>query len=127
MSICAVILAGGNGSRLWPMSRQSLPKQFLPICEETTMLQSTFLRLSGCEVDTSIVICNEEHRFFVAEQFRDLGAAGSFILEPVGRNTAPAIAIPAKEAIIKANNLNPNNPFIEQTLDKLHNHYYFQK
>lgn len=95
MSICAVILAGGNGSRLWPMSRQSLPKQFLPICEENTMLQSTFLRLSGCEVDTSIVICNEEHRFFVAEQFRDIGAAGSFILEPVGRNTAPAIALAA--------------------------------
>ena len=95
MSICAVILAGGSGSRLWPLSRASHPKQFLSFHDTTTMLQSTVMRLKGLEVQSYVTICNEEHRFFVAEQLRAIDKLGSIILEPVGRNTAPAIALAA--------------------------------
>ncbi len=103
-SILPVILAGGSGSRLWPLSRSLYPKQFLPLTSEKTMLQETLLRLNGLQdkgiklVDP-IVICNEEHRFVVAEQVRAMGQdLESIILEPVGRNTAPAIALAAIEA-----------------------------
>ena len=95
MSICAVILAGGSGTRLWPLSRASHPKQFLSLHDTTTMLQSTVMRLKGLEVKSCVTICNEEHRFFVAEQLRAIDKLGSIILEPVGRNTAPAIALAA--------------------------------
>lgn len=95
LNICAVIMAGGSGTRLWPLSRASHPKQFLSLHGETTMLQSTLERLSGLDVDSSITICNEEHRFFVAEQLREIDKLGSIILEPSGRNTAPAIALAA--------------------------------
>jgi len=95
VSICAVILAGGSGTRLWPLSRASHPKQFLALHDEDTMLQATFKRLSGLDIQSSITICNEEHRFFVAEQLREIDKLGTIILEPVGRNTAPAIAIAA--------------------------------
>jgi len=95
VSICAVIIAGGSGTRLWPLSRASHPKQFLSLHENATMLQSTVMRLEGLDIQSLVTICNEEHRFFVAEQLRAIDKLGSIILEPVGRNTAPAIALAA--------------------------------
>ena len=95
MSICAVIMAGGSGTRLWPLSRAAHPKQFLALDGEGTMLQETVKRLDNIEVNSLVTICNEEHRFFVAEQLREIGKLGSIILEPVGKNTAPAIALAA--------------------------------
>ena len=93
--IKAVIMAGGSGTRLWPLSRAAHPKQFLSLHGRGTMLQNTVKRLSTLDVQSSVVICNEEHRFFVAEQLREIDKLGSIILEPVGRNTAPAIALAA--------------------------------
>lgn len=93
--IKAVVIAGGTGTRLWPLSRAAYPKQFLAMYGDHTMLQATFKRLENLEVKSSITICNEEHRFLVAEQLRQIGEKGSIILEPVGRNTAPAIALAA--------------------------------
>lgn len=93
--ITPVIMAGGSGTRLWPLSRAGHPKQFLALNGEKTMLQQTAERLSGLPTHESITICNEEHRFFVAEQLREIDALGKIILEPVGRNTAPAIALAA--------------------------------
>lgn len=92
-----VILSGGSGTRLWPMSRASLPKQFLPLVSEHTMFQETLLRLAGLpDMSAPLVICNNEHRFLAAEQLRDIGIQPlSLILEPLGRNTAPAVAIAA--------------------------------
>jgi len=98
VSICPVIMAGGSGTRLWPLSRAAHPKQFLRLHGEDTMLQATVKRLSGLDIQASITICNEEHRFFVAEQLREIDKLGSVILEPVGRNTAPAIALAALTA-----------------------------
>jgi mannose-1-phosphate guanylyltransferase len=97
MSVCAVIMAGGTGSRLWPMSRAGYPKQLLPLLESTTMLQSTFLRLADIPVESSITVCGEEHRFFVAEQLRGIDVQSTIVLEPEGRNTAPTIALAALE------------------------------
>jgi len=91
----AVIMAGGSGTRLWPLSRAAHPKQFLAVHGDDTMLQATFKRLDGLDIQSSVTICNEEHRFFVAEQLREIDRLGSIILEPVGRNTAPAIALAA--------------------------------
>ena len=98
MAICPVIMAGGSGTRLWPLSRAAHPKQFLRLHGEDTMLQTTLKRVSGLDVQSSIVICNEAHRFFVAEQLREIDQLGTVILEPVGRNTAPAIALAALSA-----------------------------
>ena len=95
VGICPVIMAGGSGTRLWPLSRAAHPKQFLRLHGEDTMLQTTVNRLSGLDIQSPITICNEEHRFFVAEQLREIDKLGSIILEPVGRNTAPAIALAA--------------------------------
>ena len=97
MSVCAVIMAGGSGSRLWPMSRAGYPKQLLSLLESTTMLQSTFLRLADIPVESSITVCGEEHRFFVAEQLRGIDVQSTIVLEPEGRNTAPTIALAALE------------------------------
>lgn len=97
-NICAVIMAGGSGTRLWPLSRAARPKQFLRLYGEDTMLQTTVNRLSGLDINSSITICNEAHRFFVAEQLREVGKLGPIILEPVGRDTAPAIALAALTA-----------------------------
>ena len=98
--ILPVIMAGGSGSRLWPLSRQLFPKQFLTLHGENSMLQATALRLSGLEHQAPIVICNEEHRFSVAEQFRSNSIDNNgIILEPVGRNTAPAIALAAFQSL----------------------------
>ncbi|MDB2554185.1 mannose-1-phosphate guanylyltransferase/mannose-6-phosphate isomerase [Porticoccaceae bacterium] len=93
--IKAVIMAGGSGTRLWPLSRAAHPKQFIALHGDDTMLQATFKRLEGLDIQSSVTICNEEHRFFVAEQLREIDKLGSIILEPVGRNTAPAIALAA--------------------------------
>ncbi len=96
-----VLLSGGSGTRLWPLSRQSHPKQFLPLLGEHSLLQATWLRLRGLPgADAPLVVANEEHRFLVAEQLRLVGAEPSaLILEPVGRNTAPAIAVAALQAM----------------------------
>jgi len=93
--IKAVILAGGSGTRLWPLSRAAHPKQFLALYGKETMLQATVGRLDALNIQSLVTICNEEHRFFVAEQLREINKLGSIILEPVGRNTAPAIALAA--------------------------------
>lgn len=90
-----MIKAGGSGTRLWPLSRAGHPKQFLKLHDGSTMLQSTVKRLSDLNISSSVTICNEEHRFFVAEQLREIDKLGSIILEPVGGNTAPAIALAA--------------------------------
>ncbi|MCW8108564.1 mannose-1-phosphate guanylyltransferase/mannose-6-phosphate isomerase [Alteromonas ponticola] len=95
-----VILAGGSGSRLWPKSRAALPKQFLALTSDKTMLQETITRLSGTSAEKPIVICNDNHRFLVAEQLRMQNIQhGGILLEPMGRNTAPAIALAALHAI----------------------------
>lgn len=100
MMILPVIMAGGSGSRLWPLSRQQFPKQFLRLLGNDSMLQTTANRLSGINHAPALVICNEEHRFSVAEQFRSNAIKTSgIILEPVGRNTAPAIALAAFQAL----------------------------
>jgi mannose-1-phosphate guanylyltransferase len=95
MPVKAIIMAGGSGTRLWPLSRTGHPKQFLSLHGEMTMLQQTVDRLSGLPIESCVTICNEEHRFFVAEQLRAIDKLGPIILEPVGRNTAPAIALAA--------------------------------
>jgi mannose-1-phosphate guanylyltransferase len=95
-----IILAGGTGSRLWPKSRAALPKQFLALASENTMLQETINRLDGCNMQAPIVVCNDAHRFLVAEQLRQNETEhGGILLEPVGRNTAPAIALAALHAV----------------------------
>ncbi|MEC8232532.1 MAG: mannose-1-phosphate guanylyltransferase/mannose-6-phosphate isomerase [Pseudomonadota bacterium] len=94
-----VILAGGTGSRLWPKSRAALPKQFLALTSQNTMIQDTVMRLAGVDALPPSIICNEEHRFLVAEQMRQINIDNSdILLEPVGRNTAPAIALAALHA-----------------------------
>lgn len=103
-----VIMAGGNGTRLWPLSRVLYPKQFLSLNSELTMLQSTISRLNGLSDELPFVICNEQHRFIVAEQLRSLDClAKNIILEPVGRNTAPAIALAALLAKDSASSPDP--------------------
>jgi len=94
--IVAVILSGGSGTRLWPLSRKAYPKQFLNLYGEGTMFQQTLKRVKQieglCEI---VVVANQEHRFIVAEQLRQLGEEGRILLEPEGKNTAPAIALAA--------------------------------
>jgi len=95
-----VLLSGGVGSRLWPVSRESHPKQFLPLAGEITMLQETLRRTAGLASAPPVVVCNEEHRFMVAEQMRQLKIeSDALILEPEGRNTAPAVALAAIQAV----------------------------
>nr|WP_309782832.1 mannose-1-phosphate guanylyltransferase/mannose-6-phosphate isomerase [Halomonas janggokensis] len=95
-----VIMAGGSGSRLWPLSRHLHPKQFLPLFGDNSMLQATLDRLSSLEHRTPLLICNEEHRFLVAEQLRQQGARDvQILLEHEGRNTAPAIALAALHSL----------------------------
>jgi mannose-1-phosphate guanylyltransferase/mannose-6-phosphate isomerase len=111
MDLIPVILSGGSGTRLWPLSREHYPKQLLPLYEQDTLLQATARRLEGLAlqdtlapsspgpaptVKAPLVVCNEEHRFLVAEQLRQVGCAASrIVLEPVGRNTAPALTVAA--------------------------------
>ena len=97
-AILPVILSGGAGTRLWPASRSMFPKQLLPLVTgKTTMLQDTALRLRGMagSDDKCLVICNETHRFLVAEQLRAIDQTAQIVLEPEGRNTAPAVALAA--------------------------------
>ena len=98
--ILPVILAGGSGTRLWPLSRKHHPKQYLELDDSITMLQSTITRLADLSCASPFVICSEETRFLAAEQLREIGQNKALILlEPVGRNTAPAIALAALEAV----------------------------
>ena len=110
MQLLPVILSGGAGTRLWPLSREAYPKQFLPLAGDESLLQRTVLRLDdkdaesggGMDLLPPLVVCNEAHRFLVAEQFRQLGRETTgIVLEPVGRNTAPALALAALEALSK--------------------------
>ena len=96
--ITPVIMAGGSGTRLWPLSRSLYPKQFLPLTEKRTMLQVTAERLGGLTDNTPLLVCNEEQRFIAAEQMRAIGLTPQILLEPVGRNTAPAVALAALQA-----------------------------
>ncbi|WP_115584547.1 mannose-1-phosphate guanylyltransferase/mannose-6-phosphate isomerase [Xanthomonas dyei] len=97
--VLPIILSGGSGTRLWPLSRESYPKQFLPLVGDKSMLQATWLRSAPVAGHSPIVVANEEHRFMAAEQLQQLGVKPSAILlEPKGRNTAPAIAVAALEA-----------------------------
>lgn len=95
-----VILSGGSGTRLWPLSREAYPKQFLPLAGEASLLQDTWRRVAPLAGRAPIVVANAEHRFMVAEQLRQAGCeSASILLEPVGRNTAPAIAVAALHAM----------------------------
>jgi len=95
-----VLLSGGVGSRLWPVSREAHPKQFQALVTEMSLLQDTLRRTDSLEAAPPIVVCNEAHRFMVAEQLRQLGSRASHIvLEPEGRNTAPAVALAALQAL----------------------------
>ncbi|EJG0778689.1 mannose-1-phosphate guanylyltransferase/mannose-6-phosphate isomerase [Vibrio parahaemolyticus] len=126
--VLPVIMAGGSGSRLWPMSRTHYPKQFLSLTNDMSMLQDTITRLEGITHAPVSLICNEEHRFLVAEQLR----SGNFehsgiILEPFGRNTAPAVALAALRAveneqnptllILAADHLIKNNDVFIKTIE----------
>ncbi len=94
--IVPVILSGGSGTRLWPVSRESFPKQLWPLVSDRSMIQETALRAAGAGFAPPIVVCNQEHRFLIAEQLRQAGIEGArIVLEPVGRNSAPAIAAAA--------------------------------
>jgi mannose-1-phosphate guanylyltransferase/mannose-6-phosphate isomerase len=102
--IVPVILSGGSGTRLWPLSREAYPKQFLPLVGDDTMLQATWKRVASIAGAAPIVVANQEHRFMAAEQLRECKALPqALILEPVGRNTAPAIAIAALQALAGGN------------------------
>src|SRR5690348_11380019 len=94
--IVPVILSGGSGTRLWPVSRESFPKQLWPLMSAHTLLQQTATRASGPAFAPPVVVCNHEHRFLIAEQLRAIGTEGArIVLEPAGRNSAPAITAAA--------------------------------
>jgi mannose-1-phosphate guanylyltransferase / mannose-6-phosphate isomerase len=102
MLIQPVVLSGGSGTRLWPLSREKYPKQLLPLIGEDSLLQATVRRVEGVvglEVAPPMVVCNEEYRFVIAEQLRVMGKPGTIVLEPLGRNTAPALTIAARQAM----------------------------
>ncbi len=118
--IVPVVLAGGSGTRLWPLSRKLFPKQFQPLTGDHSMLQETLLRLAGVPHAPAVIVCSEEHRFLVAEQCRELAQEpGDIILEPVPRNTAPAIALGAMAALRRYNDpillVLPSDHFIGKT------------
>lgn len=99
-NIIPVILSGGSGTRLWPLSKQGLPKQFIPLLSEHTLFQEAILRLKGEQFNAPIIVCNAKHRSLVDEQIAQLNLkANAIILEPCGRNTAPAMAIAALNAL----------------------------
>jgi len=126
-----VIMAGGSGSRLWPSSRSLYPKQFLPLVEEKTMLQATIERVESVTDRAPLIICNEEHRFIAAEQVRELGKTADILLEPIGRNTAPAVALAALHAlkdeddplllVLAADHVIQNNQVFLEQIDKAMN------
>jgi mannose-1-phosphate guanylyltransferase/mannose-6-phosphate isomerase len=96
-TIIPVVLSGGSGTRLWPLSRASFPKQFLPLAGERSLIQDTLLRACAATAAPPMVVCSAEHRFMVAEQLRAIGMSqgARIVLEPVARNTAPAVAVAA--------------------------------
>ena len=97
-SLAPVILSGGSGTRLWPLSREKYPKQLLPLIGKDSLLQATVRRmegLAGIKVEAPLVVCNEEYRFIIAEQLRLMGIKANLLLEPAGRNTAPALTLAA--------------------------------
>ncbi len=97
-----VVLSGGSGTRLWPLSREKYPKQLLPLMGTDSLLQATVRRvdgIAGFDMAPPMVVCNEEYRFVIAEQLRLLGKPGTIVLEPCGRNTAPALTLSALAAI----------------------------
>ena len=103
-----VILSGGAGTRLWPLSRELYPKQLLALTGERTLIQQTALRLEGLSAVAPVIVCNEAHRFLVAEQLREIGIKpAALVLEPLGRNTAPAIALAAHAALKAAQGVDP--------------------
>ena len=97
----AVVLAGGSGTRLWPLSRSSHPKQFIPLYDDATLLQATVQRALLLDCYALSVVCNTEHRFLLAEQLREIESTASIILEPAARDTAPAVALAALAALAK--------------------------
>lgn len=102
MLIQPVVLSGGSGTRLWPLSREKYPKQLLPLIGEDSLLQATVRRMegiSGVQLAAAMVVCNEEYRFVIAEQLRLMGKPGAILLEPFGRNTAPALTLAALAAM----------------------------
>lgn len=100
VSFVPVLLCGGVGSRLWPLSREARPKQYLNLVGHQSMLQETLERLIGLDTTATVVVCNESHRFLVAQQLRDLGhEKATIVLEPEGKNTAPAITLAALSAL----------------------------
>jgi len=109
ITIIPVILCGGSGSRLWPLSRRSFPKQFLTLNDDKSLLQNTYLRLDGLEnLNNPILVCNEEHRFIVAQQMKDINVEPfSILLEPFGKNTAPAITIAALKSLDLPDDIDP--------------------
>ncbi|MDQ3186384.1 MAG: mannose-1-phosphate guanylyltransferase/mannose-6-phosphate isomerase [Pseudomonadota bacterium] len=101
-SLIPVVLSGGSGTRLWPLSREKYPKQLLPLIGEDSLLQATVRRMEGLadvQLEVPLVVCNEEYRFVIAEQLRLMGKKGTILLEPVGRNTAPALTLAALAAM----------------------------
>ena len=102
--IIPVILSGGSGSRLWPVSRELVPKQLLRLVGQTTMLQETILRLQGIsDISAPLIVCNDAHRFMVADQLCEISCNPlNILLEPCGRNTAPAVAIAAMTALVSS-------------------------
>ncbi|MDE2389427.1 MAG: NTP transferase domain-containing protein, partial [Betaproteobacteria bacterium] len=97
-----IILSGGSGTRLWPLSREKHPKQLLPLINKDSLLQATIRRmdgLKGVQLHAPMIVCNEEYRFVIAEQLRTMDRKGSILLEPLGRNTAPALTLAALAAM----------------------------
>jgi mannose-1-phosphate guanylyltransferase/mannose-6-phosphate isomerase len=108
-----VILSGGAGTRLWPLSRELHPKQLLALTSKRSMLQETAQRLSGLEASPPLLVCNEAHRFLVAEQLRQIDVKpAAIVLEPMGRNTAPAIALAAHAALKLASSTAESDPVL---------------
>ena len=102
MLIQPVVLSGGSGTRLWPLSREKYPKQLLPLIGDDSLLQATVRRvegIAGVKLAAPMVVCNEEYRFVIAEQMRLMGMPGAILLEPFGRNTAPALTLAALAAM----------------------------
>lgn len=100
-TLIPIILSGGSGTRLWPLSREKYPKQLLPLINEDSLLQATVRRmdgLKGVQLSAPMIVCNEEYRFVIAEQLRIMDRKGSILLEPFGRNTAPALTLAALAA-----------------------------
>jgi mannose-1-phosphate guanylyltransferase/mannose-6-phosphate isomerase len=129
--IIPVILSGGSGTRLWPLSRTQYPKQYLTLAGDKTMLQETILRLNGLyNLADPIIICNADHRFLVAEQCQQIDIANpTILLEPIGRNTAPAIAAVALQSIKDTNDANAillvlSADHVIQDIEKFHQAIY---